>query len=373
MKYKNPLRMILSENRLLWDTPAFPPTPRRAFQRFLQCRTEELGAEVFASGDQRFTVPHTCKSPACPSCGYWAMRQWVRQRLATLPNIEFLAITFTMPDLLWLLFRDNPRLAAALPAIASAAIQSLASAMFGVRVGLIAVLQTFNGYLEYNPHVHTMVTVGGIAGNGLWDPAIHHDTQRLMESWRKAVTALLRAGIQMRSFRSEMSSERLFTIFQEQEERWWHVKVQSSVPMRHFLLYAGRYLRRPPIASHRITYIGTDVVRFRVKDKQMGQLEVELPVNEFIERWAQHVPAHYQHGVRNFGLFAPRALAGTSAALFSILREEPKSRPPRLRWAETMERDFGKNPLRLPSGEKMVWVGRVGPQLVAGPAKNLLD
>jgi hypothetical protein len=58
-----------------------------------------------------------------------------------------------------------------------------------------------------------------------------------------------------------------------------------------------------------------------------AQISPQEP-EEFIDRWAQHIPDRYQHVVRSFGLFAPRTLAHTSSAIFAILgqkRRNPRS------------------------------------------------
>ena len=90
----------------------------------------------------------------------------------------------------------------------------------------------------------------------------------------------------------------------------------------------GRYVRRPPIAQRRITYVGEGIVRFWTKDKKLGQrVEIPCSLKEFIERWSQHILERYQHAVRSFGLFAPRALEQASAAIFSILGQEQRPRP----------------------------------------------
>src|SRR5271170_4843162 len=56
----------------------------------------------------------------------------------------------------------------ALPALAAGIIQARMSARYGVRVGVIAIPHTFNGKLEFNPHVHTMVTGGRMHGANVW-------------------------------------------------------------------------------------------------------------------------------------------------------------------------------------------------------------
>ena len=104
-----------------------------------------------------------------------------------------------MPKELWVLFRDNPRLAKSLPALATTIIQSQAGTRHGLRVGVIAILHTFNGALEFNSHVHTMVTAGGLReSTDVWVSSVYYDYDLLMTSWRKAVLkfllAVLRAG-----------------------------------------------------------------------------------------------------------------------------------------------------------------------------------
>jgi Transposase zinc-binding domain len=127
MKYRNPLKRILTETRSSWDHDGTRDSVRRVFASALKCRTAELGAEVYASDSQEFIHYHTCKSRACTSCGNRASIQWRRERWAALPTQSYHGITFTMPDVLWPLFRDNPTLAKALPALAAGVIQAQAA------------------------------------------------------------------------------------------------------------------------------------------------------------------------------------------------------------------------------------------------------
>jgi len=86
MKYHEPLKQILSRTRSHWDQDATRPAVRWAFGKALQCRTPELGAEVYGSENQERTFYHPCKSRACPSYGYRATVQ--RQRGLAARNAE---------------------------------------------------------------------------------------------------------------------------------------------------------------------------------------------------------------------------------------------------------------------------------------------
>jgi|ERR1051326_2159118 hypothetical protein len=148
---KDPLKQILVRTRSYWDQPHTRPAVRQTFLKALQCRTPDLGAEVYRSEDQGLVLYHTCKSRACPSCGYRAMIQWLRQRWAALPENIYKGIAFTMPDLLWPLFHDNPHLAKALPALAAKVIQTRVTARW-VQVGVIAIVQRADEIQFTRPH-----------------------------------------------------------------------------------------------------------------------------------------------------------------------------------------------------------------------------
>src|ERR1017187_3767926 len=208
-----------------------------------------------------------------------------------------------MPQELWRLFRDNPRLAKALPVLATKLIEARVLAKYGLRVGIIAILHTFNGKLEFNSHVHTMVTGGGLYGSSdTWVSRVYYERDPLMEAWRRAVIALLRAALRAGQLCTNMDVAQMEEMLTQQEKRWWSIKIQSFKSKEHFLRYAGRYVRRPPIAQRRITYIGKRNVRFWYKDKKLRRrVEVQCSLEEFIDRWTQHIPERYQHGVRSFG------------------------------------------------------------------------
>ena len=364
MKYDHPLKKILSQTRPYWDRDDMRPAVRRVFGKALQCRTPELGAEVYSSENQELILYHTCKSRACPSCGYRAQVKWLRERWFALPDALYKGVTFTMPDQLWPVFHDNPLLAKALPALAAEVIKTRVSARYGLSVGVIAILHTFNGKLEFNSHVHTMVTGGGLRWfSGIWVSRVYYERDPLMEAWRRAVIALLRAALLAGQLHTKATVDQMEEMLRQQEKRWWSIRIQSFEDKWHFLQYAGRYVRRPPIAQRRITYIGKRTVRFWAKDKKLRRLvHLRCSLEEFVDRWAQHIPKHYQHALHNFGLFAPRVLRQTSAAIFAILGQEPRPRPKPRPWAESIERDFGYDPLLDHNRQRMKWVRRLAPK-----------
>ena len=363
MRSHHPLKQILEQGRPHWDRNEVAPAVRRAFEMAVQCRTAALGAEVYASEKQERIVYHTCKSRACASCGHRATIQWQREQWIALPDVPYKGITFTMPKEFWGIFQQNRALAGALPALAAGIMESWIRAKHGLRIGVIAILHTFNGRLEFNSHVHTMVTAGGLqVSTGDWVKSVFWDKGQITKLWKDAVVKLIHRAYRSGRLRTELGCEALEAMLTHWSARWWSVKIQSFKSREHFLRYAGRYVRRPPIAQRRITRIGMRNVTFWTKDKKQRRLvEVRYSIEEFIDSWIQHIPERYQHSMRYFGLFAPRAVSQTMAAIFAAIGQVRRPRPKRRPWAASIKKDFGWDPLLDRHGQRMRWVRRLEP------------
>src|SRR5437868_12824607 len=210
MKRQDQLRNLVVQTRPYWDRDKTRPAVRSAFAKASQCRTLELGAEVFASGNEEQVFCHTCKSRPVSSCGYRATMQWQRERWGALTDVPYKGITFTMPDVLWPMFRDNPHLASALSALAARIIQIRIGIRCGLRVGVMAILHTFNGKLEFNSHVHTMVTAGGFrAYSSSWEGKVNYERDGLLDSWRRAVINLLRTALHAGHLVSALNADQI--------------------------------------------------------------------------------------------------------------------------------------------------------------------
>jgi len=162
---------------------------------------------------------------------------------------------------------------------------------------------------------------------------------------------------------TELHIEQMDATLRQQENRWWSVKLQWLGSKEHFLRYAGRYARRPPIAQRRITGISKQEIAFYAKDRKLRrQVIVRLSPKEFLAAWMQHIPERYEHAVRLFGMFAPRAIGGSLAALHSILGQCQRRRPRALSWDMSIKRDFGWDPLLDGQGNRMTRTRRIAPQ-----------
>ena len=365
MKYQQPLKQILTESRGQWDRPETRPAVRENFEKVTLCRTMALGAEVFASETEEKVFPHTCKSRACPSCGHRATILWQREQWAALPDVRYVGINFTMPDVLWPIFRENRHLLHDLPALAASVIQQYLKLKHGVRGLVMVVPHTFGRKLNFHPHLHTLVSAGGLReGENCWVNVDEFDKAALMQMWKFAVITFLRDALFVQVLQSKLSYRRLEQILTQQYERWWNIHVDRFASKSQFIRYAGRYIRRPPIAQHRFTKIGGGQVQFQRKDLKLKRwVPTHYSAEDFLLALADHIPDRYRHAIRYFGLLAPGAKGCTGLALFAVLRQPKRPRPLRLSWAASIKRDFNRDPLIDGSGQRMRWVRRVAPQI----------
>ena len=93
------------------------------------------------------------------------------------------------------------------------------------------------------------------------------DEDKLMPMWRFAVITFLREALLAKALTSNLSNVELRTVLRTQYERWWSIDIDHFASKEHFLRYAGRYVRRPPIAQYRFVKITDREVRFWTKDK----------------------------------------------------------------------------------------------------------
>src|SRR5207302_1491951 len=121
---------------------------------------------------------------------------------------------------------------------------------------LIGVPQSFGGLLNFNPHLHMLVSAGGLQeADGRWITPLHFDKRELMQMWRFALLVYLWEALRVGAIRSDFPTEQLKRILQEQYGRQWIIYISPFMSKAKFLRYAGRYIRRPPIPLNHIVKV----------------------------------------------------------------------------------------------------------------------
>ena len=242
-------------------------------------------------------------------------------------------------------------------------LQQWARQTYGIRLLIVVIPHTFGRHLNFNCHLHILVSEGGLREDGTsWRPRAPLDRTALMPMWRYAVITLLREAARVGVLNTDLSRRALRELLTAQYERWWNIDVKRFRSKKPFLGYAGRYARRPPIAQHRFRTITRQEIRFVTKDTRTQRtVETTYTPAEFLATLADHVPDRYRHTIRYFGLLAPRVKGHTHDAVFALLGQERLGKPRRLRWAASLQKSFGVDPLLDRDGQRMRWARRVPP------------
>jgi Putative transposase/Transposase zinc-binding domain len=359
MDSKNLLQQFAEATRHLWNRDTVRQAVRDNLDKVTKCRTPFLGAEQYASDDAVKDFCHTCKSRFCTCCGHRATLLWQREQWCALPDVRYSEICFTMPNVLWPLIRDDRRLLDDIAALGASVIRRWVQAHHGVLPLILVVPHTFGRRLNFHPHLHILVSAGGLNKcENHWLDFRHFDKHALMYWWRFAVSNYLIESLRTKA----VGAESLTATVQLQEKRPWNIHIKRFSSKAHFLRYAGRYLRRPPIAEHRIISVTDHHVEFWANDlKLKAWVRIRVSVEEFLALLIQHIPDRYVHGIRYFGLLSPSGKHRLSDIVFSLLGQRQRPRPKRLPWAKAIERDFGYDPLIDSHGGRMRWVGRKPP------------
>jgi hypothetical protein len=130
------------------------------------CRTQELGFHKYQCPHcgETVCVAHSCKSRICSSCGKLATDRWIASSLSQFPNVSYQHLVFTLPEEVRTLILLNRKLLLdALFRLASCTVASWAIRNKSYVPGIAMVLHTFGRDLKFNPHIHMLVTCGGLS------------------------------------------------------------------------------------------------------------------------------------------------------------------------------------------------------------------
>lgn len=147
------------------------PAQRRVFCDIQACRTAVLGGHVGGCDDcgHREISYNSCRNRHCPKCQALARAKWLEQRAAELLPVSYFHVVFTLPAEVAALALQNKRLLYGM--LFEAASRTLLEVAanprhLGGEIGLLAVLHTWGQNLMHHPHLHCVVSGGGLAQKG---------------------------------------------------------------------------------------------------------------------------------------------------------------------------------------------------------------
>lgn len=291
---------------------------RRAAQAIMLCQSEALGYEEWICLNDKHTEQqnHSCRHRSCPRCHGALTHDWLERTQARLLPCDHYHVIFTLPHELNALWQYNREWSSdhLFKASAETLKELLADTRYlGAEVGLLSALHTWGRTLSSHPHVHVLVTGGGLQGES-WRPAkkdyllpVGVIKAKFRGKWLTWLNDAYAAGAL--TLPPDWTLERWRQILRTIARKDWNVRIQGAYRHGHGVAnYLSRYLRGGPIKDHRIVSATSERVTFRYCDHHDNhEKTLALTQEQFLSRVLWHVPVKGQHSVRYYGLYSTGA------------------------------------------------------------------
>ena len=155
----------------LREIAAFTSEQCEVFRALERCRTAALGGQIAICDTCGHAVAksNSCRNWHCPTCQSLDQHRWIEARRERILPVRYFHVVFTLPSELRAIVRWNRRaLFTTLFAAASGTLLALARdpRRFGALPAITMVLHTWTRTLLFHPHVHAVVSAGGLSPDG---------------------------------------------------------------------------------------------------------------------------------------------------------------------------------------------------------------
>ena len=342
------------------------PEQARLLADMERCRTIALGGHLYRCDHCSFEVPvyNSCGNRACPNCQALEQSRWIEAREQRILPVGHHHVVFTLPSELRALAKLHPHeIYALLLQSAGKVLTSLGQDEFKARVGATLILHTWTRELTFHPHVHCIVTSGGLALDGeTWQHrkgflfSIRQLKARFRATLMAGLDRLRRKGLKYGD--DPEAWARLFVKLPKAAQ--WVVWIEKPFGRStHVLQYLGRYTHRVGLSDSRLVAVGDAAVTFTTKDGNT----LTLPPLQLMRRYFQHVLPKGLNKIRHVGLYAPAHVRGELAVASQLLGDGDRAPvavpPPAVSEAESHEtsvefmiRVLGVDPRQCPSCQR---------------------
>jgi hypothetical protein len=331
------------------------PVALREVKKFKDCGDLKNGFKVFVcDGCKKVKrVPLRCKGKFCPTCSIGESQRWSDVMAQDMFSVVHRHVIFTIDEGLRKIF--------AYPQYRTTLLKGLMDEAAGIiqqffkkrnlECGIVAALHTFGSKLEFNPHVHMVVTMGGVTQVGEWQTYDYLPFPMLRKFWQNAVLKLIRRTL---TPRDKKTVQPLLQKAYNSNDNGFYVNApkRARTDVKKVLQYISRYMNRGPISKERIEFYDGNKVIFRYKDKRTNQTaRHEMTSQEFIGNLIRHIPDAQFKTIRRYGIYSRRMktlmkkIVGSFQKQIRKLIVNVKSMTKPMNWSERMTECFGEDPL----------------------------
>lgn len=328
---------------------------KREVKKFRDCGDLKKGYRLFVCEGCHDVkkVAFRCKGKFCPTCATGESQRWAEVAANDLFTVTHRHVIFTIDEGLREIFLKEKYRKELLKGLMDEAARILLDFFrkHHIQAGVVATLQTFGSQLEYNPHVHLVVTMGGLTKDGKWKDYDYFPFAMLRKYWQNAVLKLIRRTL------SQWDKARVQPLLQaaytkNAEGFYVHAPKRSRTSLKKILEYISRYMKRGPIALNRILLYDGKIVMFQYHDKRTNTDKIKtMSAEEFIGALIRHIPENQFKTIRRYGIYSRRiktimkkVLSNYQKEIQRMLVNVKKALKPKS-WCERIAEEFGVNPL----------------------------
>jgi hypothetical protein len=331
------------------------PEQAKAVAHILACRTGRLGGHLAfcdRCGARHYTY-HSCRDRNCPRCGGLDQRLWAEAQLPHLLPVSYFHVVFTLPASLRPFFAHQGR-TQALDALFAAVSESIleTAARRGSRPGLLAVLHTWNQRLGAHPHLHCLVTGGGLGPKGF----VHRRRFLVpLKALRPLFQGKLLSKLEVLLDQGILAVPRgsAHDLLRDASRREWKIDIRRPLGgPQQVVNYFARYTRKIAISDRRLVRYDGQTVVFRYRDRADANRSklAKLDAPTFCRRFLQHVLPKGFVRIRRYGLLSNRVRTPLLGRCRELLGAEPPLlvAPPGESRTAAIRRLFGVDPELCP-------------------------
>ena len=289
----------------------------QVFNAIRNCKTKNLGYHVFTCkecGEEYFGF-NSCRNRHCPMCQSYAKEKWIQKESSYLLDSKYFHVITTVPYELNEIFLFNQKICYdILFKATSESILKLGEdpKWLGAKVGITSILHTWGQTMEFHPHIHSIVTGGGLKNNN-WvscDKNYLFEVQVLSSLFKGKFLDYLKHNHSNLILKDELKDMKSFNKFLEPlyNKTWITYIEPPKGKAENAIEYVGRYSFRVAISNKRIKNIKDNEITFEYKDyKDNSKMkEITITAEEFIRRFLLHVLPNNFTKIKHYGLFANR-------------------------------------------------------------------
>lgn len=321
-----------------WDgyASSFQPSEvqLKAAHSIMACKSGSLGCNISQCEDCGHLQIHnnSCRNRNCPNCQAVLKEIWIDARKSEVIDTPYFHVVFTVPaELNPLIYANQELLYSLLHKCSSETLLELSAdrKYLGATPGIIQVLHTWGQTLNFHPHIHCIVTGGGLTKDLKLITSsadFFIPVKVLGAKFRGKFLAYLEAYYKqgILSFSSSCAGLRNSYTWKEfrgslYEKDWCPYIKETFNGFGNAIEYLGRYTHRIAITNTRIASVTEKEVSFWAKDYRSGQtVIVSTTPAEFIRKLMMHVlPSGFQK-IRYYGFLNNRSKKKNLHIIFRI-------------------------------------------------------